>query len=65
MKYKVGDKFTIEMRTGFYLQNFIKRKIEITKIIGNLIWFKYELPSGGYREMFGYEKDLDGMIITE
>ena len=35
MKYKVGDKFTIEM------------------------------PSGGYREMFGYEKDLDGMIITE
>ena len=56
MKYKIGDKFIIEMRTGFLLNSFVRREIEITKIIGNLLC---------YREMFGYEKDLDGMIITE
>lgn len=65
MKYKIGDKFLIKMRTGFLQNSFVKREIEITKIIYNLIWFKYELPNGGYRELFCYEKELNEMIIAE
>lgn len=64
MNYKVGDKLTVEMMSN-HKQKLIKRKIEITKIIGDMIWFKYDLPYGGYREMFGFEKDLDAIVINK
>lgn len=62
VKYEVGDRFTIEMMSN-HRQKIIEREIEITKIIGDMIWIKYDLSYDGYREMFGFEKDLDAMVI--
>lgn len=66
MKYKVGQKFTVEMREGYRLSKVIRREIEICRIdkTTGLIWIKFPLARGGYREMFGYERDLDSMVIV-
>lgn len=41
-------------------------RLHICRIDENtrLIWIKFPLVCGGYREMFGYERELDSMIIT-
>lgn len=66
VKYKVGQKFMVEMREGYHLSKIVRREIEICRIDENtrLIWIKFPLVCGGYREMFGYESELDSMIIT-
>lgn len=66
VKYKVGQKFMVEMREGYHLSKIVRRKIEICRIDKNtrLIWIKFPLVCGGYRKMFGYERELDSMIIT-
>ena len=65
MKYKVGQKFMVEMREGYHLSKVVRREIEICRIdeCTGLIWIKFPLTYGGYRKMFGYERDLDSMII--
>lgn len=65
MKYKVGQKFMVEMREGYHLSKVVRRVIEICRIdeCTGLIWIKFPLTYGGYRKMFGYEKDLDSMIV--
>lgn len=40
MEYKIGQKFETEVRNRFHLRNIITRKIEVTKIIDDIIWFK-------------------------
>lgn len=66
VKYKVGQKFMVEMREGYHLSKIVRREIEICRIDKNtrLIWIKFPLVCGGYRKMFGYERELDSMIIT-
>lgn len=66
MKYKVGQKFMIEMHKCYHLSKVVRREIEIYRIdeCTGLIWIKFPLTCGGYRKMFGYEKDLDSMIIN-
>ena len=66
VKYKVGQKFMVEMREGYHFSRIVRREIEICRIDKNtrLIWIKFPLVCGGYREMFGYERELDSMIIT-
>lgn len=66
MKYKIGQKFMIEMREGYHLSKVVRREIEIYRIdeCTGLIWIKFPLTRGGYRKMFGYEKELDAMITN-
>lgn len=66
MKYKVGQKFIVEMREGFHLSKIVKKEIEVVEIseVTGLIFIKVPLKYGGYKKMFGYEKDLNSMIIT-
>lgn len=65
MKYKVGQKFTVEMREGYHLSKVTRREIEICRIdeCAWLLWIKFPLTYGGYRKLFVYEKDLDSMIV--
>ena len=64
-KYKVGQKFMVEMREGYHLSKVTRREIEICKIdeCTGLIWIKFPLSCGGYRKTFGYERELDSMIV--
>ncbi len=67
MKYKVGQKFKVKLPNGFRLQKLEEKEIEILKVdeITGLIWIKVPLKYGGYRKMFGYEKDLDEVRVNE
>lgn len=65
MKYKVGQKVKVEMRTGFHLSEIEQNTVTITKICGNIIWIRYDLKYGGHKKMFGTESDLDKMIVKE
>lgn len=66
MKYKVGQKFMVEMCEGYHLSKVVRREIEICRIDERtgLIWIKFPLTYGGYRKMFEYERDLDSMIVN-
>ena len=66
MKYKVGQKYMVKMREGYHLSKVVRREIEIYRIDEStgLIWIKFPLTCGGYRKMFGYERDLDSMIVN-
>lgn len=63
MKYNVGQKFKVLIRTGFHLDTCVER--EITKICGDIIWIRYKTNDGAYKKLFGYEKNLDKIIIPE
>ena len=65
-KYKVGQKFMVEMREGYHLSKIVRREIEICRIdeCTGLICIKFPLTCGGSRKMFGYERDLDLMIVN-
>ena len=65
-KYKVGQKFMVEMREGYHLSKIVRREIKICRIdeCTGLIWIKFPLTCGGSRKMFGYERDLDLMIVN-
>ena len=67
IKYKVGQKFMVEMCEGYHLSKVVRREIEICRIdeCTGLIWIKFPLTCGGYRKMFGYEKDLDEARVNE
>ena len=47
MKYKVGQKFMIEMREGYHLSKVVRREIEIYRIdeCTGLIWIKFPLQA--------------------
>lgn len=64
-KYKVGQKFTVEMREGYHFSKVVSREISICRIdeCTGLIWIRFPLTYGGYRKMFVYERDLDSMIV--
>lgn len=65
MKYKVGQKFKIKLPNGFQLLELKENEIEILKVseMTGLICIKVPLKYGGYRKMFGYEKDLDEVRV--
>ena len=64
-KYEVGQKVTVAMREGYHLSKIVKREIEICRIdeCTGLIWIKIPLTHGAYKTMFGYERELDAMIV--
>lgn len=66
MKYKIGQKFMVEMCECYHLSKVVRREIEICRIdeYTGLIWIKFPLTCGGYRKMFVYERDLDSKIIN-
>ena len=49
MKYKVGQKFMVEMCEGYHLSKVVRREIEICRIdeCTGLIWIKFPLACGG------------------
>lgn len=49
MKYKVGQKFMIEMREGYHLSKVVRKEIEICRIdeCTGLIWIKFHQKNGG------------------
>ncbi len=66
-KYKVGQKFMVEMCEGYHLSKVVRREIEICRIdeCTGLIWIEFPLTCGGCRKMFGYERDLDLMMLEK
>ena len=59
--YDVGQKLNIGYYGGFRHQTLIKAQAEVTKVSGDWIWINVQLPSGGYKQMFGYDYQLKAM----
>lgn len=62
MKYKAGQRLNLKMCLDFCTNESVE--VEIIKVdeATGLIWLKVPLKYGGYRKMFGYERDLEKMI---
>jgi hypothetical protein len=56
--YKIGDEINVGYYGGFHHQTLIKTKAIITSINGSWIHIKLYLRNGGFRNMFGTERDL-------
>lgn len=56
--YEVGQTINIGYYGGFHHQTLIKTQAEISKVDFGIIHIRVKLSHGGYRKMFGYEKEL-------
>ena len=56
--YEVGQTINIGYYVGFRHQTLIKTQAEITKLALGIVHIRAKLSHGGYRKMFGTEKEL-------
>lgn len=63
MKYKEGMRLEISCKCGFLKQETVIRRATIERINFGMIYLNVETPYNGSRKMFGYEADLDKIVV--
>lgn len=66
--YHVGDKLKVRLKCGFHHSEEKVFDVEVISILNNIsnhfITMRVFYPSGGYRDKYVYEKDLDELVET-
>lgn len=63
MKYKEGMRLEISYKCGFLNKETVIRRATVEKISFGMIYLNVETPYSGSRKMFGYEADLDKIVV--